>query len=222
MRSLLSMPLDPACRMIRFMLAEKGLTVRHVYAEPGDHGGDLAANNPALTIPVLIDDAPSGEEISVSPASAITEYLEEVYQTPSLFPATSAGRAEARRLIAWFTEKYEIEVNAATLRVKLGQYQPVSFDASQRSTDALNWHLDYISWLLENRDWLAGGSFSIADMAAASYLSSSDYLGLIPWRQFPHVKDWYARLKSRPSFQPILEDRIATLAPSAHYANLDF
>ncbi len=222
MRSLLSMPLDPACRMIRFLLAEKGLTVRQVYAEPGEDHGDLASNNPALTIPVLIDDAPSGEEISISPASAIAEYIEEVYQTPALFPATSAGRAEARRLMAWFVQKYEAEINTATLRVKLSQAPKASFDSVERSADALCWHLDYISWLIETRDWLAGGSFSIADIAAASYLSSSDYLGLIPWRQFPHVQEWYARLKSRPSFQPILEDRMPNLAPSAHYANLDF
>ena len=121
MRSLLHTPLDPASRLIRIILAEKGLAVRLVKISSEDETGDLAAHNPASTVPVLIDEAPSGEEISISPAYAIAEYLEEVYGAPFLFPATSAGRAETRRLVAWFCDKFEREVIATTLRLKVDQ-----------------------------------------------------------------------------------------------------
>ena len=63
---------------------------------------------------------------------------------------------------------------------------------------------------------------TIADIAAAAQLSCPDYIDLVPWETFPPVKDWYARLKSRPSMRPILRDRIDGLPPPAHYDNPDF
>ncbi|MEL7486637.1 MAG: glutathione S-transferase family protein [Pseudomonadota bacterium] len=223
MRSLLHMPLDPPSRMVRVLLAEKALRVRLVATPPGEDRETLAAQNPAMTLPVLIDEAPTGEEISASPAWAIAEYLEDVYDTPSLSPATSAGRAEARRLVSWFCDKFENEVINPSLRPKInGERVSVDDAGAAKTAERLCWHLDYLSWLLENRDWLAGASMTIADIAGAAYLSTADYFGLIPWRDFTHVKEWYARLKSRPSFRTLLDDRVDGAPPAAHYANLDF
>jgi len=226
MRSLLHTSLDPASRMIRLILAEKGLTVRLVHTSPIDEGGDLTTHNPAATIPVLIDETPSGQEISVSPAWAIAEYLEEVYTGTPLFPATSAGRAETRRLVSWFCDKFEDDVISGTLRLKVDHKHlgPSNSDTdiAKKSAEAICWHLDYLSWLLEKQNWLAGNALTVADIAGAAYFSTIDYLGIAPWGDFPDVKDWYARLKSRPSFQPLLKDRIDGLPPPAHYINLDF
>ena len=83
-------------------------------------------------------------------------------------------------------------------------------------------HLDYISYLADRRRWLAGDHMSLADLAAAAHLSCVDYLGDVPWEQHPSAKDWFARVKSRPSFRPLLEDHIPGVAPAKHYADLDF
>ena len=63
---------------------------------------------------------------------------------------------------------------------------------------------------------------SYADLAAAAHLSCVDYLGDVPWEEDEAARAWYARIKSRPSFRPLLSDRIPGMAPSAHYDNLDF
>lgn len=226
MRMLLHMPLDPASRKIRLILAEKGLPVRLEAAPPWAPGPELAARNPAQTIPVLVDEPPTGGEIAVCPAQAIAEYLEEAYGAPALMPATSAGRAETRRLSSWFDEKFEREVNAHLLRRKVDERlqgrrraDPESWRAG---LEALSWHLDYLTWLLEQRPFLAGDKMTIADLSAAAHLSTNDYLGVVPWTDFPLVKEWYARLKCRPSFRPLLADRIEGLPPPAHYDDLDF
>ena len=44
----------------------------------------------------------------------------------------------------------------------------------------------------------------------------------LEWHQLSDARDWYMRIKSRPAFRPLLKDRIRGLAPSAHYADLDF
>jgi glutathione S-transferase len=220
------MPLDPSSRTARLILAEKGLPARLIESRPWDADGELVLRNPAGTIPVLVDEPPTGGEISVSPGPAIAEYLEEAYRTPALLPGTSAARAETRRLYWWFEEKFEREVNAAILRRRVddrlrGQRRSED-DGRRQGVEAMRWHLDYLSWLLEGRPWIAGEKMTIADLAAASHLSCSDYLDAVPWAEFPQVKEWYQRLKSRPSFRPLIADRIDGLPPPPHYADLDF
>jgi len=227
MRTLFHMPLDPASRMIRIALAEKGLPAQLVEIRPwSDEDGALAAVNPAGTIPVLTDEAPTGEEVSISPAFAIIEFLEEAYSSEPLLPSTSAGRAEARRLTAWYLDKFETDVSAHTLRERIDKRlmrrgQP-DYERLKAGAEALSWHLDYMSWLLEQRYWLAGERMTVADLAATGQISALDYIDLVPWEKFPSVKDWYARLKSRPSLRPVLRDRIDGLPPPAHYDNPDF
>lgn len=226
MRALLHMPLDPSSRIARLILSEKGLPARLVASPPWAEDGMLAAHNPARAVPVLLDEPPTGGEVAISPAIAIAEYLEEAYPAAALLPATSAGRAETRRLFMWFELKFESDVNAAILRRKVDDRlqgrRHVDPDRYRRGAEALAWHLDYLSWLLEHRAWLAGEKMTIADLAAAAHLSANDYLGAVPWSDFPHAKEWYMRLKCRPSFRPLLADRVEGLPPPSYYDDLDF
>jgi glutathione S-transferase len=86
----------------------------------------------------------------------------------------------------------------------------------------VRYHLAYIGWLVRTRDWLAGERLSFADLAAAAHLSTVDYLGDVPWNEDDAAKNWYARVKSRPSFRPILAETWPGLPPAASYADLDF
>ena len=83
-------------------------------------------------------------------------------------------------------------------------------------------HLQYIEYLTDRRNWLAGNDFSYADISAAAHLSCVDFFGDVPWENFKAARDWYARIKSRPSMQNILKDNISGLIPAAHYRNPDF
>ena len=75
----------------------------------------------------------------------------------------------------------------------------------------IHYHLDYIGFLTEKRQWLAGDHFSLADIAAAAQLSCLDYIGDVPWEEHASAAQWYEKTMQRPSFQPILEERIPEL-----------
>ena len=75
---------------------------------------------------------------------------------------------------------------------------------------------------MKTRKWLAGDQLSFADLAAAAHLSSVDYLGDVPWSEDEGAKNWYARLKSRPSFRPLLAETVTGLPAAQSYADLDF
>jgi glutathione S-transferase len=83
-------------------------------------------------------------------------------------------------------------------------------------------HLDYLGWLAEHRKYLAGATISLADFCAAAHLSVLDFTGDVDWQRSPAAREWYARMKSRPSFRALLADRVPGMTPPEHYADLDF
>ena len=154
------------------------------------------------------------------------EYLEEAYPDTPLLPREIAARAEVRRVADWFLNKFEREVTENLVGEKLikrlsGQGHPFA-PAIRAGLANVTYHLDYIAFLSERRPWLAGSVFTLADIAAAAQLSCLDYIDNVPWDRSPEAKDWYARIKSRPSFRALLADNITGCPPPKHYADLDF
>jgi glutathione S-transferase len=221
MRVLYHSLLSAASRKVRVVLAEKNLDFTMKAEKPWERRPEFLALNPAGELPVLIDndDVLAGTE-------AIVEYLDEVYREKILIGINPLDRAEVRRLVAWFDDKMNREVTENLVGEKImkrtiGEGQPNS-QAIRAGHANLPHHLDYIGYLVDRRRWLAGEYFSIADITAAAHLSTLDYLGDVPWEQNDLAREWYARIKSRPSFRAILADHVPGLSPPKHYADLDF
>jgi len=222
MRTLYHLWLSPFSRKIRLVLKEKTLDFEMAVERIWERRPEFLALNPAGEVPVLVE--PDGT--TLSDATAISEYLEEIYPERPLMGATPIERAETRRLVAWFDVKFNREVTVNLVEEKitkrfLGLGQPNS-QAIRAGCQNIKHHLDYIAYLMDRRSYLAGDSFGLADITAAAHLSSVDYLGDVPWEQHDGAKEWYARVKSRPSFRPLLADHIPGVAPPKHYADLDF
>jgi glutathione S-transferase len=215
--------LSPFARKIRLVLQEKNLDFSMQVEKPWERRPEFVALNPACEVPVLLE--PDGTVLS--DATAIAEYLDETYREKLLLGLNPIDRAEVRRLIAWFDLKMNREVTEPLVNEKfmkrfVGFGEPDS--AAIRAAKAnLRYHLDYIAYLTErHRGWLAGDYFSLADITAAAHLSALDYLDDVPWDDFEPAKEWYARIKSRPTFRPILADHIPGAPPAKHYTDLDF
>jgi glutathione S-transferase len=222
MRVLYHLWLSPFCRKVRIVLLEKKIDFKMQAENVWDRREEFLALNPAGEIPVLVE--PGGTALSGS--LVICEYLEETHPEPSLLGASALERAEVRRLVSWFDDKFNQEVTENLVGekvmkrfLKLGEPDSGAIRAGHAN---IHYHLDYIGYLVERRKWLAGETLSLADVAAASHLSTVDYLGDVPWNEHEAAKDWYARVKSRPSFRPILGDHIPGASPARHYADLDF
>ncbi len=213
--------LSPVCRAVRILLGEKDLECELVVEHTWERRPEFLALNPACEVPVLVTDG--GDAVC---GSTICEYVDEVHRTPALLAGDALARAETRRLVAWFDDKFKAEVTDYLVGEKVDKRLSGSGHPDSESIRAgkhnVHYHLDYIGYLFERRNWLAGDDFSLADIAAAAHISCVDYLGDVPWDDHPGARDWYARIKSRPSFRPILADHIPGLPPPRHYADLDF
>ncbi len=221
MARLFHVPLSPFCRKVRLSLAEKKIEVELVEERYWEQDPDFLRRNPAGKVPVLRMDG-----IIMSESAAICEYIEETRPEPSLLPSDPVQRLEVRRLVSWFDDKFHNEVTSNLLYERVNkkimkQGYPDSAKV-KAGAKAIKFHIDYMAWLLEHRRWLAGNVMTLADFAAAAHMSSLDYTSDVDWNRKEVVKDWYAKIKSRPAFRSILADQVFGLRPSKHYNDLDF
>lgn len=221
MARLFHAPLSPFCRKVRLSLAEKKIECELVEERYWEQDPEFLRRNPAGKVPILKIDSKFMAE-----SAAICEYLEEAYPEPSLMPKTAEGRYEVRRLVSWFDDKFHQEVTSKLLNERVyRKLQGTGYPDSRNvkaGSKAIKYHLDYMAWLLDHRRWLAGDSMTLADFAAAAHLSSLDYISDVDWNRSEAVKDWYAKIKSRPAFRSILADQVPGFPPPQHYADLDF
>jgi len=222
MRTLYHVWLHPFSRKVRLALSEKKLGFDLQVEKIWERRTAFLAMNPAGDVPVLVEE----DGTILSNSQVICEYLEEVYPEVNLLGRDPLQRAETRRLAGWFDVKFNREVTDNLVGeklmkrfLKLGEPHGPSIRAGHAN---IHYHLDYIGFLCEKRKWLAGEQFSLADITAAAHLSSIDYIGDVPWDEHHAARDWYSRVKSRPAFKPLLEDRIPGFTPSDHYENVDF
>lgn len=214
--------LSPYSRKVRLVLGEKGMPFSLQVEKVWERRTEFLAINPAGQVPVLVLD----DGRAIADSAAISEYLDEIVPEPPLLGRDPVERAEVRRLCAWFDLKFDREVGRNLVYEKLmkrfmGGGSP-SADRIRAGQANIRYHLDYIGFLAERRNWLAGPRPSLADLTAAAHLSCLDYIGDVPWADHRDAKDWYARVKSRPCFRSLLQDRIPGTPPPRHYADLDF
>jgi len=213
--------LSPFCRKVRLVLAEKKIEVELIDEKYWEPSTEFLRRNPAGQVPVLKIDG-----MHLSESNAICEYIEETVPEPPLMPREPKARAEVRRLVGWFDGKFHSEVTANLVyervnkKVMRGGYPDGR--AVKTGATRIKYHLDYMAWLLDHRRWLAGDRMTLADFTAAAHLSCLDYISDVDWNRSDAVKDWYAKIKSRPAFRSILADQIPGFIQPQHYANLDF
>ena len=223
MWQLYQFPLCPFSRKVRLLLAEKGVAYDLVTEHPWEARAGFRDINPAGRTPAMHDPA---RDLTMSDSVAICEYFEETEASKMLFAGSAGQRAEIRRLIAWFDSKFYAEVGAPLLQEKMIKrlFYRQTPDATmlRHAMRAATAHMEMLGSLLDHHNWLTGTTMTMADLAAAAHLSVADYLGGIDWAGHDLVHDWYAVLKSRPSFRPLLDERMGALMPPPHYADVNF
>jgi glutathione S-transferase len=223
-------PFCPHSRFVRLLLGELGIRPRLIEEKVWERREAFLTLNPAGTTPVLVEEGCP----AVPGADVIAEYIDETHGAKlgdhRLLPQASSARVEVRRLVSWFNAKFFDEVSSILVLEKINKRYmtraqgggPPDTQTIRAARQNIRYHLAYIGWLTRTRNWLAGDRLSYADLAAAAHLSCADYLGDVPWSEDDNAKTWYARVKSRPSFRPLLAERLPATPPSASYADLDF
>ncbi len=221
-RTLYHYPLCPFSRKIRLVLYEKGMPYGLIFETPWARRAEFLKLNPFGDVPVLIE--PDGHVLTDH--VAITEYLNELKTMPNLLGETPRGRAEIRRITNLFDSSFYMDVFKPLVGERVikalktgGSPDSILIRAGREN---LKRYLGYVDWLAARRSYLGGRNLSVADLDVAAHISVLDYLGEVAWEDYQDAKLWYAKIKSRPSFSSLLQDKLAGIIPSDTYANLDF
>ncbi|MFM5948960.1 MAG: glutathione S-transferase family protein [Novosphingobium sp.] len=222
MWQLYQFPLCPFSRKVRLLLSEKGIGYDLWRENPWEGREEFLNLNPAGRTPVLHDPQ---RGLTLCDSRAICEYFEETVEKNAMINGTAANRAEIRRLVALFDENFFGDVTAPMLHERMKKRlilrQSPDSRVLREAMKLAHEHLYYIDWLIDNHRWLAGPTMSLADLAAAAQISVADYLGGLDWTGHDQARGWYAVLKSRPSFRPLLSERMEVIQPPSHYAEVD-
>ena len=222
MWQLYQFPLCPFSRKVRLLLGEKTVGYEPVRESPWLRRDEFLDLNPTGQVPVMVDDE---RGVTLIDSQVICEFFEETVNKAPMLNGTATDRAEIRRLAIWFDTNFYAEITAPLLHERMLKRivykQSPDGQALRNAMKAAVNHLDYIDYLLDHRTWLAGPTMSLADLAAAAQISIADYLGGIDWKSHEQAKGWYIRMKSRPSFRPLLSERMEGIPPPADYEKLD-
>ena len=223
MWQLYQFPLCPFSRKVRLLFGEKGVGYELVRENPWDRRDEFLDMNPAGQVPVMADPK---RNILLMDSMAICEYLEETVEKAAMINGTAVNRAEIRRLVAWFDTQFFQDVTAPLLGERMIKRIVTKTSPEARvlreAMKAAERHLDYTDYLLDHHNWMAGATMSLADLAAAAQISVADYLGGIDWKGHEQTARWYRGFKSRPSFRPLLSERMEGITPPKEYDDVDF
>lgn len=219
-----------ASRRVRFVLEEKELPYQGILVnllEFEQHSPEYLALNPNGFVPTLVHD---GQPVIES--SVICEYLDEVYPSPSLRPAGPTGRARMRvwakwtdevvirafqvanwnRMMAptarkWTDEEVERRLKAVPVPDRREDWrrmarEPFSESEIAHAVSNIRRTLERMETDLGRGPWLAGDTFSLADIHLSPYIVRIGELEArgVHLADYPRCADWWERLTARPAF----------------------
>jgi len=170
----------PYCARVRIVLAEKGVQWETIEIDLESRPAWLYEKNPAGKVPVLEEDG------WVLPESAvISEYLNERYPEPPLWPADPGERAAGRLLVFRFDD-----FSKPYYALRRGE---------EAARECFQEELAFLDSLLEGMPWLSGRAFGLADGGYLPWVfRARDRLG-IELGRFPSLAGWVERASARPS-----------------------
>ncbi len=172
---------------------------------------EFLAISPNNRIPAITDsEGPEGKSFSLFESGAILLYLAS--KTGKFLGRTDAEKFTVMQWVMW---------QMGGLGPMLGQahhfrlYAPEKIDyAIKRYTNESNRLYGVLNKQLAKTRYLAGKTYSIADIAAFPWTRSAERQG-VDWADYPHAKRWHDELLARPAVQrglAVLQERRKPIA----------
>jgi len=195
-------PASTVCRPIVQFLLEHEVEVElvHVDLTLGDHHADWYGKvNPNRLVPALEEDG-----FVLTESAAILRYLANLAASPA-YPAEPRARARIDEALDWFNTGFYRDHGYGIVYPQIFEHYRIpgaDFAAARRwyehraaiRLDVLDRHM-----IGGNGTWVAGESFSIADMFGAALVSIGDLAGF-SLDPYPNVRRWLAAVAARPSW----------------------
>lgn len=208
-------------RTIRFLMEENSVDFDISHQTPWNMSKECSAFCKIHNYPTIFD----GHR-SIECRSAIIEYLNIKYCKNTLFPKDLQARLDVLQSCDWVEDNISLlckQIVEERLHAVFVHKKSVDTIKINRVLDILHINISKMTHMIDkNNGYIVNGSISMADILAASFLSTIDYFGYIQWSSLYDLKTWYLKIKSRRNFYKLYDDVLKNLQPSRFYNLLDF
>jgi len=188
----------PTSRALRclWMARELGIPFENdpVHFQKTHESDALKAINPNVRIPAIDDNG-----FHLYESMAINLYLAKKYGAGS--PLVPTSLEDEARTTQWsFWVMTEIEKLALAMMFDALKMRPLSEEARAATQAELERPLGALEQHLQDRDYLLGDHFTVADLNVASVMAWARW-GKVDMSKFPKAADWLKRCMGRPAFK---------------------
>jgi len=186
---------------VRWALEEAGLPYRVESTSFRERGAEHFAAQPFGQVPWLTDG-----DLTIFESGAILLHLGE--KSPALTPTDPRGRAEVLEWVIAALNSVDLPSQPWALFRFMGF--PGEAPEAKFVDDFLKARLNRMEAVLERREWLVAGRFTVADLLMADVLRPLErFDGLAT---YPACRAYVARATARPAFVKAYNDQMAHFA----------
>ena len=192
-------PLSSNSRKVRIVAAllDIKLELQNVELPKGEQRRpEYLAVNPMGKVPVLVDG-----DFVLPESAAIMIYLAESKPGNTLYPVERHARAEINRWLFWAANHWAPAIGALAFeKVLKPRFYNREPDAAQiqRQEHLIESFAKVLDAHLAKRQWVAGNTLTLADIAIAAGFASPAQLSIQSW---PHIATWFERIRALPAWQ---------------------
>jgi glutathione S-transferase len=179
-------------QIARWALHETDADYAQKLVEWGDKTAEFLSVNPMGKVPTIVHHTPGGDRV-VTEAAAVCHYLAEMHPQANLLPKDDE-MADYFRWLLFAAGPIEQMTTTKALKFTPTPQQEASvgFGSAERVLAALE------GWF-ENRDWVCGNRFTMADVYVGSQIDWGMNFGTIP--PHPAFAAYAERFQARPGYK---------------------
>ena len=193
----------PNGKKVTILLEEAAIPYRIIPCNIGrgdQFTAEFLAMNPNHRMPTLVDTAPAdgGAPLAIFESGAIMLYLAE--KVGRFYPQDLRGKHAVQQWLIWQMANQGPKTGECGHFRRLGDKQGDQSYAVRRFTDEVNRLYGVLNNRLYVSKYLAGDSYTIADMICYPWTVNWQNQGQ-DINEFPHLKRWFDELGARPGVQ---------------------
>jgi glutathione S-transferase len=226
-----------AAQRVRLLIEEKGIEWKSVIVDTARGDVDQLPDNYHELNPKGLVPAIENNGRGICESVILMEYLEDAFPEPSFRPGNAEDRADMRLWMNRIGDGVHVASRTIGVCIvnrfiyleqgaeKIENYHANMRDLVRRDNDKINISMGLESPLLPDalskfkrlfqdlntrltdHEWLAGDSYSIADMSLVVYMRRMESFMMAPlWQDLTALSDWYTRIAARPAYRRAVVD----------------
>ncbi len=188
-------------REVKIVLAEKGLKYEPIDVHANKdvkESPEFKKASPAGKVPAIIDD-----DVYMSEAFLINQYLNRKYTDPALLPKSESEREELKKFVNEIDKKMVLNIGLLVIECLLKPKDQQREDFKEKKRAEVLEGMRELDRRLAGKEYLFG-NYSLADSAVTPHLAALPILGSGIPAELKNLTAWFQRIQARPSFKQSL------------------